>query len=524
MAVSPRSAKTNPAPLKVHEHYSESGRWGSLVSNSPYFSETLASLPEEAFKGRVIAITGCTTGIGFHIARAATLRGARGVLLLNRPSQRSVACEQALRKVAPIGTEVQSIDCDLISFDSVVAAATSVETKVRELKGSVGGGLDVLVNNAAVAWQLDERTENCLEIQMQTNHISHVLLVNLLLPSLEESSDDSALNAGNTRERDTRSIKFRRADSNVTDDSHNTDVKRHDGFGRIVWAGGLAVFSPALPLTADYFAPSKAGGLGASKTALEATLKPESSLRKPFGANHRGAMGSLKRTFYFTSDEEFEGSHIRYHMSKLACAAFALGLSSQLAESGSRVKSVMYDPGVSESRLAINAEMKRHKNVAAKSLLSRFMPCSGFANKMTFDDAKSSCFGVQSPADGAASALMAAFAPDVNSGDVFAPSQSVSAREASFSKSMVGGKYGKRNIVNGKGHPVRIIEAGSRNTIANVEPLPFLFALDDANQTVCWNMSLQVIGITDFFIPRSISSPFIHARTSDTASAETRES
>ena len=237
MPSSPHSAKTSPealTPLQVHEHYSESGRWGSFVSQSPYYEDSLASLPDEAFKDKVIAVTGCTSGCGFHIARAATIKGARGVLLLNRPSPRSAACEEALISLAPDGTHVCAVDCDLSSFDSVQKAALTVEMKSREWKGASGGGLDVLVNNAAVAWQPDERTENGLEVQMQTNHLSHVLLVNLLLPSLEERAE---LRIEETALSPARSPKgrnmFHRANSSISDGAHSQDIDMdrmaHDG-------------------------------------------------------------------------------------------------------------------------------------------------------------------------------------------------------------------------------------------------------------------------------------------------------
>merc|ERR1712136_297759 len=50
------------------------------------------------------------------------------------------------------------------------------------------GGLDVIACNAGVMAVPDTRTGDGFETQMQTNHLSHFLLVDLLLPSLEAAA------------------------------------------------------------------------------------------------------------------------------------------------------------------------------------------------------------------------------------------------------------------------------------------------------------------------------------------------
>ena len=42
--------------------------------------------------GRVVAVTGCTTGTGYAVCRAMAQKGAH-VVMLNRPSERATAAE-----------------------------------------------------------------------------------------------------------------------------------------------------------------------------------------------------------------------------------------------------------------------------------------------------------------------------------------------------------------------------------------------------------------------------------------------
>jgi short-subunit dehydrogenase len=65
--------------------------------------------------GKTVAITGTTSGLGFHLARCAILKNAALVLLLNRKSERSEKSEKDLQKYfeEDAKTVVKSIDCDL---------------------------------------------------------------------------------------------------------------------------------------------------------------------------------------------------------------------------------------------------------------------------------------------------------------------------------------------------------------------------------------------------------------------------
>jgi NAD(P)-dependent dehydrogenase (short-subunit alcohol dehydrogenase family) len=154
-------------PTKPSEHYSA-------------FEAT--SVP--SLQGKVVAITGCTSGIGYVTAICAARKGAEHIFLLNRPSERAIQAEQSIRQeIAPNNSKtiVETIACDLQDFDSVRTAAASIRSKCAQL--------DVLCHNAGVMALDDVATKDGYDVQMQTNHLSHFLLTKELFPLLHKSAD-----------------------------------------------------------------------------------------------------------------------------------------------------------------------------------------------------------------------------------------------------------------------------------------------------------------------------------------------
>ena len=147
----------------------------------PAFEKNLPSLA-----GKTIVVTGCTTGTGYVLARTAIRKGAENVLLLNRPSARADAAEESLKKEVTTvegtaATNVETIPCDLQSFENVRKAAGAIKAKYE--------GVDVLCNNAGVMALEDCTTEDGYDVQMQTNHLSHFLLMHELLPLLKAAKE-----------------------------------------------------------------------------------------------------------------------------------------------------------------------------------------------------------------------------------------------------------------------------------------------------------------------------------------------
>jgi NAD(P)-dependent dehydrogenase (short-subunit alcohol dehydrogenase family) len=153
----------------------------SLVPDvaSKHFKPTMNKIPDSAFAGRSIAITGCSTGIGKEVALAAAERGVAQIFMLNRKSERATAAEQAVRTKAPASTKVMTIECDLQSFASVRTAAAVLKAETRAY------GLDILLLNAAVMACNETATADGYDVQAQVSVLSHFLLTRECMPALE---------------------------------------------------------------------------------------------------------------------------------------------------------------------------------------------------------------------------------------------------------------------------------------------------------------------------------------------------
>ncbi|MEL7372111.1 MAG: SDR family NAD(P)-dependent oxidoreductase [Myxococcota bacterium] len=134
--------------------------------------------------GKVVAITGTTSGTGYFCARELAKLGAE-VLLLNRDSERSQKALQSLKEEVPSGKFV-AVTCDLQDFDSVRAAAQQIKDKYPTV--------DVLCNNAGVMALPDQATKDGYDVQIQTNCISHFLLTKELFPNIKASKDGRVVN------------------------------------------------------------------------------------------------------------------------------------------------------------------------------------------------------------------------------------------------------------------------------------------------------------------------------------------
>lgn len=134
--------------------------------------------------GKVVAVTGTTSGTGYVCAREMAKLGAT-VLLLNRKSERSASSLKELQEEVP-GATFHAITCDLQDFDSVRSA-------IEEIKSNFDV-LDVLCNNAGVMALPDQATKDGYDVQMQTNCISHFLLTNGLFPLLKKSKKGRIVN------------------------------------------------------------------------------------------------------------------------------------------------------------------------------------------------------------------------------------------------------------------------------------------------------------------------------------------
>ncbi|KAF2795026.1 short-chain dehydrogenase [Melanomma pulvis-pyrius CBS 109.77] len=132
---------------------------------------------EGKLTGKIIVVTGTSSGIGIETARALSATGATLFL----PVRDTKAAEAALEGILEPG-RVSLVQLDNNSFRSVKAAA---ETILKHSNNKV----NILVANAGIMG-VPERTltEDGHEVHFQTNHLSHFLLFHLLKPALLASS------------------------------------------------------------------------------------------------------------------------------------------------------------------------------------------------------------------------------------------------------------------------------------------------------------------------------------------------
>jgi NAD(P)-dependent dehydrogenase (short-subunit alcohol dehydrogenase family) len=139
--------------------------------------------------GKVVLVTGATSGIGRQTAIQLARRGATVIVHGRRP-ERVAAAVDAVRAAAPAETTVLSALADLSS-----------QKQVRELAAQVlqlAPRLDVLINNAGVIVHRRHLTEDGLEYTFAVDHLAAFLLTDLLLSRLVEAAPARVITVSST--------------------------------------------------------------------------------------------------------------------------------------------------------------------------------------------------------------------------------------------------------------------------------------------------------------------------------------
>jgi len=138
--------------------------------------------------GKVVVITGGNSGIGLETARGLAERGATVIIGCRSKERGDKAVKDIIRTTK--NTNVEYMTVDLLSLQSVRQFAEDLERKVDKI--------DILVNNAGMFDNRNERnftrSKDNLEITLQTNHLSHFLLTNLLKTQLAAAGNARVVN------------------------------------------------------------------------------------------------------------------------------------------------------------------------------------------------------------------------------------------------------------------------------------------------------------------------------------------
>ncbi|MHA3963753.1 MAG: SDR family NAD(P)-dependent oxidoreductase [Candidatus Thorarchaeota archaeon SMTZ1-45] len=188
------------------------------------------------FKGRLVVITGATSGIGYHTARKYASHGAN-LLLINRNEEKSIAlCEEICQEF--------QVECDykIANF----AQLSDVRRVGKELLES-DVEIDVLIHNAGLHSTSKIITEDGNELVFQVNYLASFILNYMLKDKLKAQ--------GKARIILVNSEGHRFAVFGIRLDDLNYENHRHSGLGSY----GVAKTAQLLSIIkfAEYFNDSR---------------------------------------------------------------------------------------------------------------------------------------------------------------------------------------------------------------------------------------------------------------------------
>lgn len=127
--------------------------------------------------GKVVVITGSTSGLGLEAAREIARMGATVVIHGRNPDKISAAIAE-IKKTFPLA-KLDSFCCDLSLLAQTKHFADFLVDKYPQI--------NVLINNAAISMHASSKTCEELDKAFATNHLSHFYLTNRLLENLVSS-------------------------------------------------------------------------------------------------------------------------------------------------------------------------------------------------------------------------------------------------------------------------------------------------------------------------------------------------
>ncbi|KAL8449034.1 hypothetical protein Emed_003386 [Eimeria media] len=142
-----------------------------LLRNSDFLTWALSE-HREKYKGKVVWVTGGTTGIGFSICKHLTLRNVRGLIITGRfPERLEKAREELISFAASHGVSLANEDFLLLPIDLSKGLRPEDDTATREAWEQTvqqaiqwKGGVDILFNNAGearIAASMSSEDEAC---------------------------------------------------------------------------------------------------------------------------------------------------------------------------------------------------------------------------------------------------------------------------------------------------------------------------------------------------------------------------
>ncbi|XP_012269350.2 retinol dehydrogenase 14-like [Athalia rosae] len=141
---------------------------------------TLGTCKSKAkMEGKVVIVTGCTSGIGKETARDLAKRGAKLIMACRNVDNANAVKDELVKSTGNNKIVVRKLD--LSSLKSIREFAKQINREESRL--------DVLIHNAGTAETFKKTvTEDGLEMTMATNHYGPFLLTHLLIDLLKRSA------------------------------------------------------------------------------------------------------------------------------------------------------------------------------------------------------------------------------------------------------------------------------------------------------------------------------------------------
>jgi retinol dehydrogenase-12 len=238
-------------------------------------------------KGKHIAITGPTAGIGRTASLELARRGAQLTLLCRNP-QKAAELQQEI--IAAGGLAPAIVIMDMANLASVRAAGEALV--------AAGKPLDVLLNNAGVINVSRQETVDCFEETLAVNHFAPFLLTGLLLPLLQQTPRARIVNVASDAHAFVKGMGF--------DDMQATrSYKTFREYGRsklanILFTRRLAGLLQGQDITVNCLHPGAvATSLGTQNESIIARIVPY--LLKPF---FRSPLQGAQTSIYLCSSNE----------------------------------------------------------------------------------------------------------------------------------------------------------------------------------------------------------------------------
>jgi NAD(P)-dependent dehydrogenase (short-subunit alcohol dehydrogenase family) len=135
-------------------------------------------------KGKIVLITGATSGLGKETARQIVMLGAT-VVFTTRDKEKGESVKAELIKESE-NKNIDVLVCDLASFVSIRSSCGEFLKRYKRL--------DVLINNAGVWDYHRKESKDGIENIFATNYLAPFLLTNLLLETLKDSAPSRIVN------------------------------------------------------------------------------------------------------------------------------------------------------------------------------------------------------------------------------------------------------------------------------------------------------------------------------------------